>query len=142
MGGTQILQSFITREEYRSRHYEERIVPVQFNEKLTLGFDLEGSELGNSTKSFGAQQLVMMLQQATLRMAEIDNEAISELERITKQQTSMGADQYFIMSEKGNGKASSDHIFASLICAMISLRDTSFLKKKKRKLGKAGGKAV
>ena len=142
MGGIQIMQSLLHRDEYKSRNYADRILPVQFGEKITIGFNTEGEELGQTTKSYGAQQLVMMLQQGTLRLSEIDHEGTSELERITKQKTVMGQDQYFILSDKGNGKAVNDHIFASLICYTVAVRDTSFLKKKKRKLGKSGGKST
>jgi hypothetical protein len=134
------MQSLVHREEYKARNYADRILPVQFGEKITIGFNTEGEELGQSTKSFGAQQLVIMLQQGTLRLSEIDHEGTSELERITKQRSPLGQDQYYILSDRGNGKAVSDHIFASMICYTVAVRDTSFLKKKKRKLGKSGGK--
>lgn len=140
MGGIQIMQSFFHRPEYTHKNYTERVLPVQFGEKVPIGYSTEGQELGMTAKALGAQELVIMLQQGTLVLSEIDNESVSQFERITKQRTTLGDDQYFIMSDKGNGKALDDHIFASMICFSIAVRDTSFLKKRRKKLGKASGK--
>ena len=139
-GGVNIMQSFYHRPEYQHKNYTERVLPVQFGEKVTIGYSTEGHELGMTAKALGAQTLVMMLQQATLVLSEVDHETVSQMERITKQRTTLGDDQYFIMSDRGNGKALDDHIFASLICFTMAVRDTSFLKKKRKKLGRASGK--
>lgn len=141
-GGTQIMQSLTQRTEYASKNYINRIMPVQFGEKLTIGFNTDGTELTNSTKSIGAQQLVIMLQEGNLELSEIDNEALSELERITRQRLTSGADQYYILNERGSGKAADDHIFASFICFAIAVRDTSASVRKRKKLGRTRGKVL
>jgi hypothetical protein len=141
-GGVQVIQSLAQRPEFAHKNYVSRLKPVQFAEKITIGFNIDGSELANNTKAVGAQQLVMMFQDGTLEMCEIDNEGLSEMERITRQKLTTGADQYFIMNERGNGKASEDHIFASLICFAIAVRDTSNLVKKRKKLGRTRGKVL
>ena len=64
------------------------------------------------------------------------------MERITRQRLTTGADQYFIMSERGTGRALEDHIFASLICFAIAVRDTSSLTRKKKRLGFTRGKVL
>jgi hypothetical protein len=52
--------------------------------------------------------------------SELDFEAVSELERITKRTTASGADSYYILSETGTGASNNDHIFAAFICwAMV-----------------------
>lgn len=141
-GGIQILQSLTQRQEYQHKNYSKRVVPVQFSERITIGFTTDGGELSNTTKAYGAQQLVIMLQQGELEMSELDNEALSELERITRQRLTTGADQYFIMSERGNGKSLEDHIFSSLICFAIGVRDSPISARKLRRLGKMRGKEL
>lgn len=136
------MQSLTQRNEYQHKNYDKRIMPVQFGEKITVGFTTEGDELGNTTKSYGAQQLIIMLQEGLIELSEIDNEGISELERITRQRLTSGADQYYILNEKGNGKASQDHIFASLICFAIAVRDSPLNLKKRKKLGQTRGKVL
>lgn len=140
-GGTQMLHSFLYRQEYSAQNYEGRIIPVQFGEKVAVGYDSEGKELTQTTKTLGASLLVQNIQAHQLVFSEHDHEAISQLERITKQKSINGDDRYFILSEKGNGASPDDHLFASLICWAIATRDMSFQKRKRKKLGKSSGKS-
>lgn len=141
-GGTQIMQSFIQRTDYLSKNYQNRIMPVQFGERLTIGFTTEGNELTNNTKSLGAQHLIMLLIDGMLELSEVDNEAISELERITRQRLTTGADQYYILNEKGSGKAADDHIFASFICFAVAVREPPSPITNRKKLGRTRGKVL
>lgn len=138
-GGTQILHSFLYREDYKSVNYAETIVPVQFNERIAVGYDTEGKELTVSTKTLGAELLVQQLQQGSIILSQMDFELVSELERITKQRSMNGDDRYFILSDKGNGASTEDHNFASMICFCIATRDLSFQKKRRKRLGRTGG---
>lgn len=138
-GGTQILHSLLYRDEYKKKGYENVIIPVQFGERVTVGYDSEGKELTVTTKTLGASLLIERLQQGELELSEIDHEGVSQLERITKQRGVNGDDKYFILSEKGNGPAPDDHLFASLICWSIATRDLSFQKRKKKRLARTGG---
>lgn len=141
-GGTQIMQSLLQRDEYKSKGYDKRVMPIQFGEKLTIGFTTEGSELTNNTKSLGAQHLIMLLTEGMLELSEVDNEAISEIERITRQRLTSGADQYYIMNERGSGKAADDHIFASFICFAVAVREPPTPLKNRKKLGRTRGKVL
>lgn len=138
-GGTQILHSFLYREDYKTADYANTIVPVQFNERIAVGYDTEGKELTVSTKTLGAGLLVQQLQQGSIVLSQMDFELVSELERITKQRSLNGDDRYFILSDKGNGASTEDHNFASMICFCIATRDLSFQKRKRKKLGRTGG---
>lgn len=138
-GGVQMLHSFLYRDQYKRKGYEGRIVPVQFGERIAVGFDSNGKELMQTTKTLGATLLIQRLQQRELMLSEIDHEAVSELERMTKLRGINGDDRYFILSEKGNGASENDHIFASFICWAIATRDLSFQKKRRKKLGRSGG---
>lgn len=138
--GVNMYHSFINRVEYGSKNYTARILPVQFGERVPIGYDTEGRELMATTKTLGATALVQALQQHTLVLSEIDQEALSQLERITRQRSIDGSERYYILNEKGNGQSNDDHLFAALICFMIATRDLSFMKRKKRKLGRSSGK--
>lgn len=138
-GGTQLLHSLLYRPEYINRQFESRLIPVQFGERVAVGFNSDGKELTQTTKTLGATLLVQQLQQSTLILSEIDHAAISELERITKMKGTSGDDRYFILSEKGNGASPNDHLFASMICWAIATRDMSFQKPRRKRLGKSNG---
>ena len=138
-GGAQIIHSFLYRDEFRKKNYDTRVIGVQFGERVAVGFDAGGKELVQTTKSLGASILVQKLQQSQLMLSEIDHEAVSQIERITKIKGINGDDKYFILSEKGNGPSNDDHLFASLICWAIATRDMSFQKKKRKRLGKSSG---
>lgn len=139
-GGTQILQSFIHRDAFGHKNYISRIIPVQFGERVPVGYNTEGKELFTTTKTLGASLLVQALQQHTLVLSELDQEALSQLERITRQRSIDGSERYYILSDKGTGASTDDHLFAALICFVIVIRDLSFMKRKRKKLGKASGK--
>lgn len=139
-GGIQVAQSLINRPQYVSQRYDQIILPVMFGERIVMGYSTEGKDLKVTTKSLGARLLVQGLQDSTIELSEMDHEGISELERITKQKDSLGNDKYYILSERGTGASQKDHIFASLICFSIAIRDTSLLRTKRKKLGRSGGK--
>lgn len=139
-GGTQMLHSFLYRDPYTHKRYADRITPVTFNERIAVGYDSDGKELVQLAKALGASNLVQLLQQHSLVLSELDQEAVSQLERITRQRGIDGNERYYILSEKGNGPATDDHLFAALICFAITIRDLSFMKKRRKKLGKASGK--
>ena len=135
-GGATILQSLCSRPEYKSYQYDKIIKGVTFNEGIVIGYNPAGLEIKQDTKGLAAQELVLQLQNKQIVLSEIDNEGISELERIAKQRGITGVERYFILSEKGSGASKNDHIFAAYLCFAMLTRDTSVLKKKK-KLGKA-----
>lgn len=139
LGGTNMLHSLLYRPEYAKRQFESRLIPVQFGERVTVGFNSDGKELQQTTKTLGAVQLVQQMQQGNLILSEIDHAAVSELERITKMKGVSGDDRYFILSEKGNGASPNDHLFASMICWAIATRDMSFQKPKRKRLGRSAG---
>ena len=125
-----------SRPEYKSYQYDKIIKGVTFNEGIVIGYNPAGLEIKQDTKGLAAQELVLQLQNKQIVLSEIDNEGISELERIAKQRGITGVERYFILSEKGSGASKNDHIFAAYLCFAMLTRDTSVLKKKK-KLGKA-----
>lgn len=138
--GVNMYHGFVNRDEFKHKNYAARMTPVQFGERVAVGYDTDGKEMMSTTKTLGATNLVQMLQQHTLVLSELDQEALSQLERITRQRSIDGSERYYILSDKGNGAAADDHLFAAFICFAIAIRDLSFMKRKRRKLGRSSGK--
>ena len=136
--GPSILQSLMLRSQYKTFRYEKILQGVQFAQNILVGYNENSQEIMQDTKTVGALELVKLIQARQIVFNDLDNEGLSELERIAKQKRQNGTDRYFIASEKGSGESVNDHIFASFICFAIIVRDVSFLKKKK-KLGRTIG---
>jgi hypothetical protein len=134
--GPSIIQSLKSRDEYKHKHYDDRIFGVQFAEKILAGFTDSQKELMVDTKTIGADELVRRLHQKEIVLSELDSEALSQLERLAKQKSITGEVKYFILGESGKGVSQNDHIFASFICFAIGIRSINFSKKKK-KLGRS-----
>lgn len=114
-GGLQIVHTLLYNDAYKPHKYRDIIVPVVFNERVA-----QDVETNAPTKTIGALHLVRAIQDHRLVFSELDFEAVSELERITKRTTASGADSYYILSETGTGASNNDHIFAAFICwAMV-----------------------
>ena len=115
-------QSLTSREEYASGKYNERIITVLFNERVSVGRTDDDTELTEVFRSWGSKELARMVTEGELIFSEIDVEGISQLERLTRQKRMTGNDHYFIMGERGNGASDDDHVFASYLCFIYALR--------------------
>lgn len=138
-GGATILQSLLSRPEYKPFKYQNILEGITFNENIIVGYDSNNTEIKEDTKTVGANSLVQQFQAHQIVLADVDNEGISEVERIARQKGMNGRDRYFILSESGRGQARNDHIFASFICFAMGIRDMSYLKNRKKRLGKSIG---
>lgn len=136
-GGSGIMHSLIHGDEYKNKNYESKIRSIQFSEHIIAGYNELGEELKQDAKSFAANELAKFVQEGQLVFSEIDQEGISQMERVAKQKSMNGRDQYFVMSDKG-GKDNDDHIFASYICFMMAIRE-EVIYQARRKLGKPKG---
>jgi hypothetical protein len=121
-GGAGMYQSLTSREEYASGKYNERIITVLFNERVSVGRTDDDTELTEVFRSWGSKELARMVTEGELIFSEIDVEGISQLERLTRQKRMTGNDHYFIMGERGNGASDDDHVFASYLCFIYALR--------------------
>ena len=91
------------------------------NEKIVVGLRESGEEVADDAKSHGTKVLVTEVQSSRLVFSDVDHEGISQLERISKQKLSTGKDRYFVLSDRGSGADSNDHIYASYICFGIAI---------------------
>lgn len=127
--GASIVSHMTHDEEYKHKKYAQRFIPILFNEKLVAGYDEEGEELFQDTKSFAANELAKIVEEGRLVFSEIDQEGISQIERVAKKKGFNGRDSFYILSNKtgnsqtGSGADENDHIFASYICFVIAIRE-------------------
>lgn len=143
--GASIMHNMMYGENYKGRNYDKRFMGVQFKENVIAGYDDEGEELMQEAKSFAATELARIIQEGRLRFSEIDNEGISQMERVAKKKSINGRDTFFVLSDKTGSNRSSgpsvdedDHIFASFICFTLASRE-EVLNPHTKKLGRARG---
>jgi hypothetical protein len=142
--GASIMHNMMYGETYKGRNYEKRFMGVQFKENVLAGYDDNGEELFQEAKSFAATELARIIQDGKLRFSEVDNEGLSQMERVAKKKSMNGRDTFFVISEKGaSGKGGvgadeDDHIFASFICFTLASRE-DVLNPYAKKLGKPKG---
>jgi len=137
-GGAGMMHNLNNSLEYKGKGYDKRIIGLQFRENVIAGYDEQGEELTQDSKGYAANELAKIIQEGTLVFSELDNEGLSQMERVAKQKTTSGKDRYFILSDKGAGADDDDHIFASYICFVLSIRQEPEYNQIK-KLGKATG---
>jgi hypothetical protein len=138
--GSSMMHNLMYGDTYKGRGYEKRFMGVQFAEKIVSGYDDEGVELMQDSKSFAATELARIIQDGILRFSELDNEGLSQMERVAKKKSINGKDTFFVISEKGlggrggNGADEDDHIFSSYICFTLGAKQ-DVVNPYKKKLG-------
>ncbi len=136
--GASIMHNLMYSDAYKGKQYEKRFVGLQFKENVLVGYDDEGEELFMDAKSYAANELAKTIQEGALVFSQIDNEGLSQMERVAKKKTMKGNDVFFVLSDRGNGADEDDHIFASYICFVLATKDTP-VDINLKKLGKPSG---
>jgi hypothetical protein len=136
--GAAIVHGLMHRDDYKGKQYDKRVIGVQFSEQIVVGYDDQNNELTQDAKSYAAEELAKLIHEGVLVFSEIDQEGISQMERITKKKLLNGKNQYFILTDNGRSKSDDDHIFASYICFVLGIRSAPQIDIK-RKLGKPSG---
>lgn len=132
-GGIGVTQDLQSSRFSKSKRYDKRIYGVRFADYIDNGETSGGMPLKTQAKSFAGQELARLITEGQLIFSELDMEGISQMERVAYQRRSDGTNQYFVLSEKGSGKSSDDHIFASYVVFMLTLL-TALLQQPKKKL--------
>jgi len=122
-GGAPMMHNMVSGDPYKGRGYNKKFIGVQFGINVLAGYNDDGDELFQETKTYAATQLAAMIQEGRLVFSEIDNEGISQMERVAKKRTMGGRDVFFVLSEKGSGASDDDHILASYICFIIGIKE-------------------
>jgi hypothetical protein len=136
--GASLLHNLVHDERYKSKNYSKRARGINFSEKVLSGYTADNEELTMEAKNHAANVLVRIIQDGELEFSSVDFEGISQIERIAKQKTISGRDRYFVLSERGSGADSNDHIFASYLCFALAL-DYGITNEPMKKLGQAIG---
>jgi hypothetical protein len=96
---------------------------IQFNERVTIGSVGDNEPITETFKAWATMDLIRRVQSGTIVFSEIDAEGVSQLERIARQRRASGHMHYFVVSTKGHGESSDDHIYASYLCFIGALRE-------------------
>jgi hypothetical protein len=135
-GGAGIMQSLKTRPEYASFDYANRIEGIQFNEKVSVASFENNVEITESFKAWATAEMIKNISSGLLVFSEIDAEGVSQLERVARQKRTSGHMHYYVVSPRGHGESTDDHIYASYLCFIGALR-TSLPLQKQLTIGRA-----
>jgi hypothetical protein len=117
--GIGVIQNLVSRDEYASKNYEKRIIPIDFSSQIVLGMDEQGEEIKAKTKPFSVSVLQDYVNNHKITFTSTDQEMISELERMTYSKTPTGDIVYKTLTPKG-GKKGEDHFTAALLCGVLA----------------------
>lgn len=133
--GISFTQHFFEDKDYQHKDYIKRMIPITFNESISLGIGPDGKELTSKVKPYSVEILQSMVTQSKIIFTSTDLETITELERMTYTKTPSGDIVYRTLTE-GGGKQGSDHYTAALLCAVMAkwIVQDSLMNKPKRRL--------
>lgn len=134
--GKPVIQNLIHEDRYESQRLYERVVAVDFNSRIHVGYDQDGEELKERAKVYGMQRLQEMINGHRLIISSADEDIISELERTVYSRSPSGNIIYRTMTERG-GKYGNDHNVAALLAfvlAWFNKYDSQLYRRKRKKL--------
>jgi hypothetical protein len=106
-------------EEYQGKNYKQRMIPIDFNSNVSLGFDADGDEIKSRTKPFSISVLQDYSNNHRIEYSSTDLELITELERMTYTKSPTGNIIYKTLTPKG-GQRGADHFTAAMLCAAMA----------------------
>lgn len=119
--GSAIMHNLIHGEGYAHHRYEQRVVGVQFAEKVITGYDDVGNTLTQDSKGYATTELARMVAEKQLVFSELDFEGISELSRVARTRTTSERDRYYVLNDRGKADAE-DHIYACYVVFVLAIR--------------------
>jgi len=133
--GMSVIQNLMEHVDYKTKKYNNRIVPIDFSSQVSLGMTSDGEEIKYKTKPF----LVSILQEYTnnhkVIYSSTDMDMITELERMTYTKTQTGDIVYRTLTQRG-GKRGEDHFTSALLCGIGAYYLTNeFTSKRKERRG-------
>lgn len=112
-GSSGLALSHILQEQDES--LAERLVPVDFQGSVIVGYDEEEKEVKQRVRPFTIQQLQNWSQNdQIIEFSTQDEDVILELERVGFTRDLLGQPKYFVYSPQG-GQKGEDHILASIL---------------------------
>ena len=134
--GLSTVQNLLHDERYERQRLYERLLPIDFNSNIHVGYDEDGEEMKERAKVYGMQQLQEMVNGHRLVFSSVDDDIITELERTVYSRSPSGNIIYRTMTERG-GKFGDDHNVAAMLAftlAWFEKYDSQFLRRKHKKL--------
>lgn len=134
--GKVVIQNLINAGEYLKQQFGSRLVPIDFNTSISVGFDHNGEEMKERAKIYAMQKLQEMTNNHGILYSSVDEEVITELERTVYTRTASGNIVYKTLSDRG-GKHGDDHNLASLISFVLGWYykfDSNFCRQPSKKL--------
>jgi hypothetical protein len=133
------VQHLIQDDEFRTKHYEKRIYPVEFSSSVELGIDSNGEEIKSKTKPFSVAVLQEYSNSHRIVYSSTDYDTITELERMTYSKNPTGEIVYKTLAIRG-GQKGEDHFTAALLCASLAyyMESENYIRPKSVKLYNPG----
>lgn len=117
--GKVVVQNLINDERYDRYRLQDKVVSVDFNENVHVGYDESGEELKEKSKIYGMQSLQEMTNIHAITYSSADDDVIVELEKTVYHRTPSGNIVYRTMTERGASKYGEDHNVAALLTFVL-----------------------
>jgi hypothetical protein len=137
--GKSVVQELCHDKRYDKQALYQRVIAVDFQANVSVGYDADGNELKERAKVYGVQKLQEMANNHRIAFSSADDDVITELERTVYSRSPSGNIIYRTLTERG-GKQGDDHNLASLISFMLAWYekyDAHNYKRRRKKLRKA-----
>ena len=127
--GMAVTQRLIESEDFAHKHYDKKLLPINFSSSIVIGEDLDGKEIKSRTKPFSVSILQDYVNNHRITFSSTDPDLMTELERMTYSKNITGDISYRTLTPKG-GKKGDDHFTAALLCATLSyyIENESFVR--------------
>lgn len=133
-GGIGMMQDLCSARFSKTKNYENRIFGANFGVTVDRQDGMAPFMGKTSAKSAAGEELARMVSEGDLVFSELDMEAISQLERVAYTKRTDGSNQYFVLSERGTGKAQDDHIFAAYLVFIMTMGNLTTVTKQRKRL--------
>lgn len=117
--GKAVVQHLRNDPKYSHKHYQERVVPIEFRSSIPVGIDEEGKEVEVRAKQFGMELLQSKLNNHRYKLTWKDESLINELERTTYRRTPSGELVFRTTTPRGGIRKGEDHNLSAFLCAVI-----------------------
>lgn len=133
--GTAEVQKLQLEPQYQYKNYKARLIPIQFNANVVIGYDEDGKEIKQKTRPYSISVLQEYSNEHKIIYSSTDLDLISELERMVYIKLPSGNKVYRTVTPKG-GQKGDDHFTSALLCASMAwyLHNDSILRTPKQKL--------
>lgn len=116
--GKAVIQNLLNDNRYRKHRLSNKIISVDFQASLGVGYDEAGEELKSKAKEYAMNRLQEYAHNHWICFSGADDDVITELERTVYSRTPSGNLVYKTMTERG-GKYGDDHNLAALLSFMV-----------------------